>query len=233
MKLFIISSFSCKQAQTYCPQHRSLPDDEPGTTSIESSAAGKRKRASSQSASLSSKTQSNYNRTVSRLAVASRSGSIVSAAIPRPRPVILKSAYRAPVQREQITDQWTRDPPMTELLFIRTKAVINKDGTVEFSVSDGFEAIQVAGDWKKGQTLHEEGKPHETTGFVGMGYSKRGIYVSCRLHQAIRKRRFNDLTLGEIWWDGVCFNTNHGWDDDTVRCECCAQGGVSTFMSMW
>lgn len=75
---------------------------------------------------------------------------------------------------------------MKESLFIRTKVTINTEGNVESSVSDGLETIEIAKDWEKGQTLYEQGMPYETTGFIGMGYSKRGIYVSCYLHQAIR-----------------------------------------------
>lgn len=199
MILFIISTFSHQQTQTYCSQHRL--DDEPGTSIESSAAAGKRKRASSQSASVR---HSDYNRTAGNtLALASnlKSSSIVTSAIPgspgsRPRSVILKSAFRAPLPVRR--KQWTHDPPMIKSFFIRTKAVINKDGNVEFSVSDGLEAIEIAGDWEKGQTLYEQKQPHETTGFVGMGYSKRGIYVSCpsHLHQAtsIRKGRFNDAS---------------------------------------
>lgn len=70
--------------------------------------------------------------------------------------------------------------------------MINTEGNVEISVGDGLlEAIEIAGDWEKGQTLYKQGKPYETTGFVGMGYSKRGIYVSCCLHQTYNK---GDLT---------------------------------------
>ena len=122
------------------------------------------------------------NRDYNAGTLTSRSGSIrvaaKSSAIPGPRSVILRSAYRAPlaVQREQ----WTRDPPMIESLFIRTKATINTEGNVDFSVIDGLEAIEIAGDWEKGEALYDQRKPHETTGFVGKGYSKRGIYVSGR-----------------------------------------------------
>ena len=167
------------------------------------SAAGKRKRASSQSAGPL--IHSKY----SRRTLASRPGSIISSATPGPRPVISKSAYRAPVLRQQ----WTRDLPMIELSFIRTKATINSEGNVEFYVSDGVEAIEIAVDWERGQTRYEQGKPQEATGFIGKGYSKRGIYVSCHLHQAIKKGRFSNehtIILGEIWWDRVCRNPTHG-----------------------
>lgn len=83
---------------------------------------------------------------------------------------------------------------MIESFFIRTKATINAEGNVETSISDRLETIEIARDWAKGQTLYDQGKPHETTGFVGMGYSKRGIYVSCHLHQAIRKGKFDEHT---------------------------------------
>jgi hypothetical protein len=72
---------------------------------------------------------------------------------------------------------------MRESFFIRTTAVFNAKGNVEFSANSEqdirvIEVIEIAEDWEKGQTLYEQGKPHETTGFVGKGYSKRGIYVS-------------------------------------------------------
>ena len=171
-----------------CLQHRL---DEPGTETEaipESSAAGKRKRASSQS--TQSAGSRNYNRTA--VTLASRPSSIaLASSAPGPRPVILKSAFRAPIGVTR-REQWTRDPPMIETFFIRTIATINKEGNVEISVSDRVEAIEVARDWEKGQTLYEQNKPHETTGFVGMGYSKRGIYVSFHLHY--KKWRFYEHT---------------------------------------
>ena len=40
-----------------------------------------------------------------------------------------------------------------------------------------LEAIEVADDWWIGKEASEKGQPYETTGYVGKGYSKYGIYV--------------------------------------------------------
>lgn len=220
MKLFVISTFNCNKLK-HCLQHRL--DDEASTEAISgssrlSSMAGnlKRKRASSQSTLAGLRTSSHnlntsYAVTGSRtLASKSRSGpsgSILSSAIlgrTTSKPIILKSAFRPPIRKEQ----WTRDPPMIESLFIRTKATISTEGNVEISVSDGIlEAIEIAGDWENGQTLYDQGKPHETTGFVGMGYSKRGVYVSSSCDRDSDLHTLTNIPLlGKIWWDRVCPN---------------------------
>ena len=67
--------------------------------------------------------------------------------------------------------------------FVRSTAILTPDGDVKFvttsSVDGEYEGIEIAKDWENGQRLYEEGKPHEATGFIGKGYTKRGIYVGC------------------------------------------------------
>jgi len=65
--------------------------------------------------------------------------------------------------------------------------MLNPDGDVMFvtasSVDGEYEGIEIAKDWENGQRLYEEGKPHEAMGFIGKGYTKQGIYVSCHGHE--------------------------------------------------
>ncbi|KAF8801851.1 hypothetical protein BYT27DRAFT_7215749 [Phlegmacium glaucopus] len=52
--------------------------------------------------------------------------------------------------------QWTHDLPMKMSFFVHTKAMINGEGNVEFSINTKQEAIEIAEDWEKGQTLYEQ-----------------------------------------------------------------------------
>jgi len=66
---------------------------------------------------------------------------------------------------------------MVEYSFIRTTAKFGADGDVKFAMpeTEERESILIAKDWEMGEALSE----HSTeTGFVGKGYTKRGIYVS-------------------------------------------------------
>lgn len=73
---------------------------------------------------------------------------------------------------------YARDPPMTEYTFTRIIAVYQESGDVVFTPSSEIETIYLASDWLEGEQLAAERKPFHETGYIGSGYSKRGIYVS-------------------------------------------------------
>jgi len=92
-------------------------------------------------------------------------------------PVILRSAFQPPVAR-QLQPTWMRNPQMIRYSFTRATATLSLNGDVVFASMEQ-EEIEIAKDWEKGEKLYKQGKPHEATGYIGMGYTKRGIYVSC------------------------------------------------------
>jgi hypothetical protein len=94
--------------------------------------------------------------------------------------VVLRSAFRPPT-RPQFPSQpkWMRNPPMTQYSFTYVNAKFDSSGSVVFtsSTEPASENIEIAKDWKEGERLYNQGKSHETTGFIGKGYTKRAIYV--------------------------------------------------------
>jgi hypothetical protein len=69
---------------------------------------------------------------------------------------------------------------MYQYSFTRTKAVFKPDGHVTFTSDthlDNEEIIEIAGDWQSGEDLMASGQSYEKTGFIGKGFTKRGIYV--------------------------------------------------------
>jgi hypothetical protein len=137
--------------------------------------SGKRKRAPSQSTpviDLRSKVRTGSLRTSDIGSSALR----VSTA-PVRKPVILKSAYLPPASR-RTQPKWTRNSPMTRYSFVRTIADVSSSGVVEFSDSTEHEDIEIASDWKTGESLYDDKESHVKTGFIGKGFTKRGIYVS-------------------------------------------------------
>jgi hypothetical protein len=101
-------------------------------------------------------------------------------------PVILHSAFRRPTEADQPshtipepTSHWSRNPAMNMYKFTRTKATFNTSaGDVQLSVQKEDEFIEIAGDWSSGEIAFEEKKSYHDTGYIGRGYTKRGIYVS-------------------------------------------------------
>ena len=85
-------------------------------------------------------------------------------------PPILFSAFRPPRLN-------ARNPPLVNHGFTHTTAVYQEDGTVDFSVSEAEEEIEIAGDWQVGQQANKEGKPFRNTGYIGEGYTKTAVYV--------------------------------------------------------
>ena len=77
-----------------------------------------------------------------------------------------------------------RDPPMIRYSFIPATAKLSLNGNVTFASLEQDE-IKIAKDWEMGETLYGQGKPHEATGFIGKGYTKRGIYVSYLIYMQV------------------------------------------------
>lgn len=69
-----------------------------------------------------------------------------------------------------------RNPEMIQYSFTYSTAEFNSNGSVIFT-SMKPEKIEIAKDWQKGEKLYDQGEAHEATGFIGKGYTKRGIYV--------------------------------------------------------
>lgn len=87
---------------------------------------------------------------------------------------VLKSAFRPPTPNHQ----WSRDVQhLTSYQFTRSTAKYQPNGDVKITrVSEGLEVISIADDWLKGEELWKT-KEHYKTGFIGCGFTKRGIYV--------------------------------------------------------
>ena len=68
-----------------------------------------------------------------------------------------------------------------EYRFTRSTAKYQPTGDVEVSQLDNLETIAIAEDWADGETLSKQ-KKHYMTGYIGCGFTKRGIYVSLALH---------------------------------------------------
>jgi len=97
------------------------------------------------------------------------SDSLISATVDS-EPRVLKSAFIPPRLSATRQAQWTRTCEMITVKFTCTTATYQaKDGLlVRFSIQkDVIETIQIAKE-------HESG---DDVGFIGKGYTKRGIYV--------------------------------------------------------
>lgn len=85
----------------------------------------------------------------------------------------LKSAFRPPP-----AFQWSRDVPVADYRFTRSTAQYQLNGGVKITrVSENLEVIAIAEDWLKGEEMWEKKELHYKTGFIGRGFTKRGIYV--------------------------------------------------------
>ena len=87
---------------------------------------------------------------------------------------MLHSAFKAPVHC-----QWTRNPPLAKLTFTRTRAICQPDGNVVLIIDDEPEEIEIAHNWQIGERMDKNNPACYTaeSGYIGAGYSKRGIYV--------------------------------------------------------
>ena len=87
----------------------------------------------------------------------------------------LKSAFCPPPPPPV---QWSRDVQVTDYQFTRSTAQYLPCGDVTITQNPAkLEVIAIANDWKRGEELFEKKESHYNSGFIGRGYSKRGIYV--------------------------------------------------------
>jgi hypothetical protein len=74
--------------------------------------------------------------------------------------------------------QWSRDVQVTDYQFTRSTAQYLPSGDVTITQNPGkLEVIAIANDWTRGEELFEKKESHYDSGFIGRGYSKRGIYI--------------------------------------------------------
>lgn len=150
-------------------------DDDLGFAIIPKSSAlpsKKRARAESSSNLVSHFNQRNQSSQQSRRRQASPSPEQLI--LTSKAPIILQSAFRPPSKKKM----WTRDPPMGSFQFLRTSAECQPDGQVKFSEATETEKIELSLDWQKGEdVIANPGSFSDETGFIGRGFTKRGIYV--------------------------------------------------------
>ena len=108
-----------------------------------------------------------------------RAGSLASEALQSSPSAPLPTSARRPVLRSSFRPPkvFTRNPPMVQLPFTRTTANFQPDGSVKLVESKVEERIEVAEDWESGEEAFDRREVHQETGFIGRGYTKRGIYV--------------------------------------------------------
>ena len=97
---------------------------------------------------------------------------------------------------------------MTVYKFKRRMTSFQLDGSVMHETAANQEAIEVADDWQIGKEVSEKGLPYETTGYVGKGYSKYGIYV--RLSYFGNSLLIcHQLEIGEVPRKRICHGSVH------------------------
>ena len=108
---------------------------------------------------------------------------------------------------------------MIQYSFVRTTAKVSSTGVVEFSsISDSVEHenIEIAMDWQEGERLYDDKEPYVKTGFIGKGFTKRGIYVSSQFLKMVSTKDLQAPT-GKISWPRICINAANGRDNATNR----------------
>ena len=107
--------------------------------------------------------------------VAGSSSQLLSAQVTSSHPPrTLKSAFRISAPP---SSQWSREVSLVDYRFTCSTARYQPTGDVEISRSDTLQTIAIAEDWSDGEALSKENK-HYKTGFIGHGFTKRGVYVS-------------------------------------------------------
>lgn len=101
----------------------------------------------------------------------------------RPQPTVLKSAYRPPA-KPTATLKWTRNPTMVTCNFQQITAWFDLDGTGQVATKESTkrEVIELS----SAQQFEKAGQP----GFIGEGFTKRGIYV-CPLYILTAKAKIS------------------------------------------
>lgn len=113
-----------------------------------------------------------------------------STPISPPRKKVLRSAFLAPTVKR------SRNPPTIEYSFNRTSVNFDDKGRAKFIVSDNVEYISIASDWLEGEELFKLKQPYDKTGFIGRGFTKRGIYVSVNLYHCYEI--LADILIGSV-----------------------------------
>ena len=86
----------------------------------------------------------------------------------------LKSAFRPPPP----VFQWSREVSVVDYRFTRSTAQYQPDGDVKITrSSESLDVIAIAEDWLKGEEMWEKKERYYKTGFIGRGFTKRGVYV--------------------------------------------------------
>ena len=125
---------------------------------------------------------------------------------PSAAPVYLKSAWKP----KALTNRpLVKTSPCQ---FIRTTASYKSDGQVELQVGNVEETIDISTEWKEGQA-----------GYIGMGFTKRGIYVFLP-YTCIGGCYLINFCLGSVWWDRICNNAANG--RYCRECQACPWGGI-------
>ena len=104
----------------------------------------------------------------------------------------LKSGFRIP---DVPALQWSREVPLTDYIFTCSTAEYQPSGEVKISRSDGLKKIAIAEDWLEGEKMSKD-KNHSSykTGFIGCGFTKRGVYVSPLQISWIQLNSSKDIT---------------------------------------
>ena len=86
----------------------------------------------------------------------------------------LKSAFRLPPP----VPQWSREVSIANYQFTRSTAQYQPDGEVRITrSSESLDIIAIAKDWLNGEEMWEKKEQYHKTGFIGRGFTKRGVYV--------------------------------------------------------
>ena len=102
----------------------------------------------------------------------SSSAQLNSARLPGGR--TLKSAFRLPPP----AFQWSREVSVADYRFTHSTAQYQPNGDVRITrSSESLDVIAIAEDWLNGEEMWEKKEQHHKTGFIGRGFTKRGVYV--------------------------------------------------------
>jgi hypothetical protein len=108
---------------------------------------------------------------------------------------------------------------MVEYSFVRTNINHQENGKITFTASDVDEKIWIAADWAAGEELLAAKKPHQHTGFIGRGFTKRGVYVCGLSYCSLESNLIHICPVGSIQQPGICSDSAHGRHDTGIRSE--------------
>jgi hypothetical protein len=113
---------------------------------------------------------------------------------------VLHSAFHPPSNDAESDPViiWSRNPPMVLYSFTQKIAQYNKGKVTFLKEHESSEKIGIASDWLVGQKLIGEKKAYWTTGFIGEGFTKTGVYVSRSVLSQVH-RHCDAHYLGTHW----------------------------------